>query len=953
MAFQKYLVVEANAGSGKTFSLVSRYLYLLFLGYSPNKIFALTFTKKATKEMYDRVLNSLKNPLQSGEIKFIQEELNIPESDLENRAKEVLRKLLNSEIKISTIDSLAGQILRKFSHYLEILPNFQTVEKIDIERFKDTFFEVVNLKREFRENILSIEKLDPSAKLENIFNELGRWYLKEADLYKLRRELLKERVFDNTKALEEDILKLAYLISNWFLEGDIELSASGKKVLYFSNIDELFDSGKTWLSKNSLSEYQFFKKAFKNQKGDDVEKAFSQLKLLIEQLLERKNRLILQNIFSLFDLYIQEREKFIKRDGKFSFDDINHFLVKLIIDKKLDSKFIYFRLDSQVDHFLIDEFQDTSLLQYKILEPLIEDILSGGSSDEKSFFYVGDKMQSLYRFRGGFSHLFDFVQNQYSNIKRDRLPKNYRSKERIINFVNNVFRTNQSIGKEDQKGGLVNIRDLEVPIDGVLESVQNLLNLKVKPHQIAVITTKNRDVDKVAEILSSNGIDVNPDTNLTLRDQKSVKAIIQYLHYLYYAYHENANFYLKNFLAIIGRDPREIHNKLLKIDVNKNSLQSVAMEIVRHFELFDGDENLIRFLVSLETYSDIDNFIFNYKLMSGKISKNSSDGVNILTSHKSKGLEYDHVIFIDYSLSKGGGINLPKTVISYDEIEAKDIVWTIPEKDFLERYYEIKEFENRESDNDTKNTLYVALTRGKESLTILKQIKSSATDLVNIDKYKADFSEELSNLQIKNEQGKVVEIEQKQDFLKLKFVDEFYGKQREKSLEEDDILDIEFKIEDGLKSYKNISLGKAIHSTIELMENFSKESLEIAIQNSRNKFSHILEEKDFISIESRIQKLLENSFFQNLISNKKIEKEVGFFYKSKSYYIDLLLSNSEKTIICDFKSSKNIIYHEKYIEQIKNYGNILRTQIESSSVIELYLIYLYDNFTDIERVDLR
>ena len=940
---EQFLVLEANAGSGKTFSLVSRYLGLLFLNVSPEKIFALTFTKKATKEMYDRVINSLKNPQTSGEILKIAQNLNLSKQVVEQKSKEHLERLLNSDVKISTIDSFGHSILKKFSHYLDIIPNFKVVERIDEKRFKSIFLEKVYSSK-YRVNILNIEELDKKSKIDTIFSELKRFYVKEVELHSLKSQFKILTVHNNLKVIEKSILELAYPISEWLLDSEHNLSKSAKNVLTFSNIEELLDAGKTWLTKDRLDQYTYFKKAFKENDSTTIQTSFEKLKELLESYFERKRELIFKNMFQLFEFYIQERENFIKREAKFSFDDINHFLVKLILDKEIDSKFIYFRLDSSIEHFLIDEFQDTSLLQYRVLQPIIDDILSGGSSVDKSFFYVGDKMQSLYRFRGGFSNLFNHIQDKHKNITRNTLPKNYRSKENIIDFTNSLFSTKQTIGSKKQIGGSVFVKEFENPIDKVVAEVQNLIKLGIELNNIAVICSKNSEIDQLTKLLLEKNIDIQAETNQSLIEHPSVKAVTQYILYLYHIRESGSDFYLKNFQTILGIDPKEVFENRLNLDLEKLSLYQIGIEIIRYFQLFDGDENSIIFLDSLQNiYLDIDDFIYNFHLEAGKISKTKRNGVNLITIHKSKGLEFKNVIFIDYSSKSRDSINI---LLLYSGIDTEDIVWSVAlDNKIYSRYLKVLESEKKLQNQDNINRLYVALTRAKNSLTILKREKDSSLDLVEIDK--VDISKFQNSLEV--EKSIVQDLELITSEQEFDFQENFYGYQNDKSVSNSDEVKKDFDLDEEIESFKRKEFGTALHSTIEIMNSFIKENLDIALENVRNRFYNLLD-SDFKDIQKRVFSMISDSKFKNLISEGTVTKESGYIFKGKNYFIDMIIERDSEIIVCDFKLSENPKFAKEYQKQIQNYVDIIKSLDKKGKQIRGCLIYPYENGTKIKYI---
>ena len=228
------------------------------------------------------------------------------------------------------------------------------------------------------------------------------------------------------------------------------------------------------------------------------------------------------------------------------------------------------------------------MLQYKILEPLIREILSGKGIDNefgKSFFYVGDKNQALYRFRGGFSQIFDHLGNEHEIIKSEKLSKNFRSKSNILDFINSIFNKNQELGlTESQKGGSVVIKNSpkELIYHSVYETIYKLKSLGANYLDIAVICPKNRDIEEIGKILFEHNIPYQAEINIQLIEYRTNRAIINYIKYLYF----NEEIYLKSFIAILGYSPSyKIELKLLQIDLFKNSIYKTVTEIIKFFKL--------------------------------------------------------------------------------------------------------------------------------------------------------------------------------------------------------------------------------------------------------------------------------------------------------------------------------------------------------------------------------
>ncbi|PTB83346.1 recombinase RecB, partial [Sulfurovum lithotrophicum] len=173
---------------------------------------------------------------------------------------------------------------------------------------------------------------------------------------------------------------------------------------------------------SSLGEHSWFKKVA----NDEIEGLYAYLKIELAKWAEAREVIVLQSLFKIYDYYRNANISTAKASGVLSFDDLTYFTYRLL-HESISKEFLYFKIDSKFKHILLDEFQDTSTLQFLLLQPLIDEIFSGhGQSEFKSFFYVGDTKQSLYRFRGGVEELFDKVAERYGV---DILPMdtNYRS----------------------------------------------------------------------------------------------------------------------------------------------------------------------------------------------------------------------------------------------------------------------------------------------------------------------------------------------------------------------------------------------------------------------------------------------------------------------------------------------------------------------------------------------
>ncbi|MGZ5208960.1 MAG: UvrD-helicase domain-containing protein, partial [Sulfuricurvum sp.] len=162
--FEPFLAFEASAGSGKTFNLVVRYLGLLFMGEEPSQITALTFTNKAANEMKERVIETLRSLETRGELAEIVKMTGLDSEEIISMRDTILWKLLRCDVKISTIDTFFGTILRKFALNAGIMPTFQSSTMHHEQKFLKRFLHEIEVAGEMdtltRLSLLSSKRLD-------------------------------------------------------------------------------------------------------------------------------------------------------------------------------------------------------------------------------------------------------------------------------------------------------------------------------------------------------------------------------------------------------------------------------------------------------------------------------------------------------------------------------------------------------------------------------------------------------------------------------------------------------------------------------------------------------------------------------------------------------------------------------------------------------------------------
>lgn len=895
-----YVALEASAGSGKTFALAVRYVALILLGNSPKKILAITFTRKAAKEMKDRIVGifcELNLDSRKSERLEISKILGKNESEVIALRDKIYEKFLQDELKIFTFDAFFGMILRQFSLNLGLMPDFEMSDS-QISHQKSYFIDEISKNKNALQSFANYV-IANDYKYGEIFQGLEFFYHNIKDLPSQNSTTFPsyEPILSKFKEFS-DYVRTKYTNVNLLKN----FNATTLKEIFGKNIIIDFD-----------------KKYFNEPKNDPRFMSFrNELIELCKSYFMELERYKISELYMFLELFDKAKMRYCKDKNILTFDDASIFANRLLSD--IDKEILYFRLDEKITHILIDEFQDTNVIQYEILYPLIEEAVAGyGQNGLSSFFYVGDVKQSIYRFRGSKKELFGKLLDDFKQIVPDSLHKNYRSSRLIVDFVNQTF-----IDKIDNYkpqipdasyDGFVRVAEFEDLEESILEQLNFLLNSGINPCNIAILCWKNSDVLRICEILSKAGINSVSDSSNLLYNAKQVAIVLEYLKFALFG----DKIYLQNLKSLLNFEPKKIK---LKIDNN-------IAEILKFITKFLGLKpcvNLAKLYEISMKFDNIFDFVFATENDTTKSVLDEKTGVNVLTVHKSKGLEFKHIIVLDM-LSKPR-YNTDLFLYEYDTQANK---WEIGLRDKtmvklgIQSSQKLHDKIDKLDTEDNINKIYVALTRGRNSLIILMNKNPNG----NKPSFFKSFGNDYKYLNLEPfEMGSLVLDEKKEDELVQKDeLCEFVKISKQ---------EIEKKAEPNLLNLDAIYFGKALHYALELV-NFKSPNLDLIKNSLINHYQIYIGQSGIDDILSRLKLIFECDDFMNIVKNGEILKEQDVVLNGKINRFDLLAINENSASIIDYKSS--IFMGEEHKKQVIGYGEILGNLYPNLS-INCYLCYV-------------
>ena len=1045
-------VYKASAGSGKTFTLAVEYIKLLVANPSTYKhILAVTFTNKATAEMKERILSQLYGiscslPSSESYFKTVRDAFpQLSDKEVRERTGKALKMMLHdySHFRVQTIDAFFQTILRGLARELELSGDVkitldsdklleETVEML-IKKLTPTSKEMLWLVEYIEEHLSN----DKSWRINETIKEFAKNILSE--VYQEEGEELRTQIDEDNGKKLADYRKCVNSIEKEILD-----AAHNCAERFFAIAENSGLSMPDFYQKKS-GIWGFFTK-LKNgdfpvansyvttcvQTPEKISKssalsssARQKIVALVEQAnnMREKNLTILNSCRLSTNRFHQLRllnsiAKMLheenNRENRFLLAQTTYLLGKMITG---NTSFIFEKTGAEIHHIFIDEFQDTSSLQWKNFKVLLHDAVSRG----KMCLIVGDVKQSIYRWRNSDWSILNNLEKEFPGypVKSDTLKINRRSERRVIDFNNKLFTSaarqiseqytnelgesgeelvraysdvEQEILPEKPQSGYVEVRMIEKGektfeesiCKQLIDTLDTLLNKKsVKPSDITILVRKNREIAPIAQLFGEHfpNYSITSDEAYLLSASTALNILIAALRYISVPEERiNTAFLVSRYSLAVKNINIDITEATTSTEIKKLLPENFYQQIdtLRRKPVYEILEQLIQIL-QLHTIKGEEAYIFSFldhaarflkenpatiedfiKHWEEEISKKSipageSDGVRILSIHKSKGLEFHTVIipFCTWELTGGGHRNIlwckPRTA-PFDEISLLPIEF---QSSMLDSIYK-KEYNHEYLYQlvDNLNLLYVACTRAGKNLIIFSDKSGGRGDTISkrlpallesitsedavFDKNEQIFtygeivpsqtkekkeSDNPFTLKPQNTVQKFASYDNKLSFKQSRNLTRFLAREKEEQ-----------------KTLDYIARGELLHELLSKLRTgneLSKQMKKMRLQGI------IATDAESRNIEKLIKTALNNPRAKEWFSGiYKLYNECTILHDSeeKDYRPDRVMVSREKAIVVDFKFGTP---RPEYPMQVKKYMSLLSRM--GYTDVTGYLWYIYNN----------
>lgn len=989
-----FTLYNASAGSGKTYTLTKEYLKIILLANQNDaykKILAITFTNKAVEEMKNRVIDSLfefskekTSEKKMDLIKDLSAETGLSMVTIKDKSKAIIQSIIHnySAFGISTIDKFTHKVIRSFAQDLDLPSNFEVVLDTDalLQEAVDLIISKVGDDEQLTKHLVDFAKnktdddknWDVSSELfeiskllinENYAEEISLFQDKTFSDFKKIKEVIRQKIEElqqNSIALATETYQLiedninpksfySSYVPNFLAKVKLGNIAGNTTVIKYLDGEKGSYSTKTpendkiWIDNNADKILQVINSINYNVGKIAFYTAFAQN----------------LNALSLLNVIHQEFKNLQKEQNILSISDFNTIIYNEI--KNQPALYIYERFGEKYRHFFIDEFQDTSIMQWNNLIPLIDNALASEENNiQGSLLIVGDPKQSIYRWRGGKAEQFIDLSKEGINpftIKDKEvknLDTNYRSFSEIIEFNNDFFKflsgkflnedykdlyQNHSFQKSNsKKGGYVNISFIENEEDegfNAEESDYSYKNLQYLEktlrtiHQVkangfsynemVVLTRKTKEGILLANYLTENNIPILSSETLLIQNATEVKLIIALLRYL----NNNKDAESKAFvLYYVGRycqNQLPVHNFIAKnknvsetefeTELEQNGIK-ISFKNCRRKTLYEALELMVHAFLSEKANSSYVQYFLD--LVLEKDSKTQSGIAEFLDYWDKTGFKK--------SIPSPEGLNAVRimTIHKSKGLEFPVVIYPFAEENFS-RSIQDKIWLDFEKDDDVDfpkalvNSKNEVTSYGEKAKFIFEEKQQEKLlDIINILYVTLTRAEEqlyiISNL-IKTKKGTLVENNLAYYF--IEFLQNL-------NLFEETKLNYEFGTNNRISTKEDKNLFTEAIKPIK--EKLPFENIKIAKKEALLWNTH---QEEAISYGTVLHEIMALITYKNTLDDAVLNAiETGLITQKESEIIKRkILQIVEDENLKDFFIDEGIVYNEKVIID-KTYGNI-------------------------------
>lgn len=1053
-------VYKASAGSGKTFTLATEYMKLVIANPEAYRsILAVTFTNKATEEMKLRIISQLYGlskllPESETYLKVIQDSLGMGREQIAKRAHEALYNLLHhySYFRVETIDSFFQRVMRNLAKELELSANLKLeLNDREIERQAvDELIEGLSIGDKLltwildyiKGNIGEDKNWNVIGKIKRFGENLSKDFYK-ANEKQLRQKLEEEGFFERYLRQLEEVKRQA-------MEQVEQIAAT-----FFDALDE---NGLTMddFSRKKQGPWGYFEKlrtgacyeeygvnSYQASAVDSVDAWFTKAKAtpqnpayhVVEEMLRALLEFAVEKMPQLLRVYrsvevtksnlsqlrllgsIDQKIKEMNQDAnRFLLSDTQPLLHALMESGAGDSSFIFEKIGTQLEHIMIDEFQDTSVTQWKNFKVLLDETMSHKESNN---LIVGDVKQSIYRWRAGDWRLLNDIEREFprpsDQLRLRSLATNYRSDRSVIEFNNQFFvyaadKEYQAQKETDESGaetlrqayadviqqvpeskprqGYVRIKLLpkeeyrEAMLALTAETVDELISQGASEGDIAILIRSNEIIRDVANYFLANRPQYKlvSDEAFRLDASTAVNTLVMALRLLC---HQDdiveatlSGYYHR---LIMGEETEESLPLPLEYTDHKEELMSMPLydlverlaTIFRVHELKDQSAYVCAFYDQLDNYMEdgtgtVEDFLdaWDNNLHGKTIQSDDVSGIRLMTIHKSKGLEFAHVImpFCDWPITKSHVIWCTPQASPFNELplvpvdcSKSRLEGTIYEKDY--------HYERLQETVDNLNLLYVAFTRARQNLFVYGKRDVSNIRSRLIQDCLPDVARTLEGCKLSGMD------EEKTEPIVMEYGELDINRQRKTEKESDNVflkpvnrltihpdtypLKAQFRQSNKSRGFikgddeqstqgEYMQLGVILHqvfSTIQTADDVEGALSQLRIDGVLNAAPD--EEKLREMLQRRLQTPKVKEWFSGQweVYNERdiltVDEQSG---EVKTYRPDRVMVNGTEMIVVDFKFAAQ---RPEHVSQVKGYMELLKRM--SHLTVKGYLWYVYPN----------